>query len=230
MQGFQMIFRVMVFTLLFSINAYAKPIHHQTPQQEKSNPSQTSTQATEDDLSKQLTSHGWQITQISKQSSFSFDADHWIFNFANDGKYKAFGTCNFLSGSFKTDNGGGFRISNLGGSNNHCNDAKDEETMIFNLLLLADGFEINGDALLLKSNGQPLINLKRSDQEVSKIVAHRIQSGDKTNKSHSKTGRKVEQSKAGKSKLNSPSKNHKTPQAKTAKNKSSAKHQVKKKV
>ena len=225
-----MIFRIMLFTLLFSINAYAKPIHYQTTQQEKSNPLQTSIRATEDDLSKQLTSHGWQITQISKQSSFSFDADHWIFNFANDGKYKAFGTCNFLSGSFKTDNGGGFRISNLGGSNNHCNDAKDEETMIFNLLLLADGFEINGDALLLKSNGQPLINLKRSDQEVSKIVAHRIQSGDKTNKSHSKKGRKVEQSKVGKPKLNSPSKNHKTPQAKTAKNKSSAKHQVKKKV
>ena len=225
-----MIFRVMVFTLLFSISAYAKPTHHSTTHQGKENPSQTSSQATEDDLSKQLTSHGWQITQISKQSSFTYDADHWIFNFANDGKYKAFGTCNFLSGSFKTDNGGAFRISNLGGSNNRCDDAKDEETMIFNLLLLADSFEINGDALVLKSNGQPLISLKRSDQEVSRIVAHRIQSGDKSNKSHTKKGGKADQAKTSKSKVNSPSKDHKTPQAKSATKKSSAKHQAKKKV
>ena len=159
LQGFHMIFRVLLFTLLFSINAYAKP--------EKSNQSQTSIQATEDDLSKQLTSHDWQITRIAKQAGFSFNAEHWIFNFSSNGKYKAFGTCNHLSGNIKSDDTGTFRISNLVGSNNHCSDSKDEENMVFNTLLMIDAFEIKYGELLLKYNGQGLIELKPTDKIVN---------------------------------------------------------------
>lgn len=168
-----MIFRVLILSLLLSINAYAKPTLHATTPQAKSGATQNNAQSREDDLISQLNSHGWQVTQIAKQSGFNFDADHWIFNFAPNGKYKAFGTCNYLSGSFKTDTNGNFRISNLDGSNNRCEDGKDEETAIFNMLLLADSYEINGDTLLLKSNGQPLINLKASDKNVNQTVAHK---------------------------------------------------------
>ena len=127
-----MIFRVLLITLVFSVNAYAKPAHHTTTPQEKMAPTKPSSQATEDDLSWQLSSHGWQISQIAKQPGFAFNADHWIFNFSSNGKYKAFGTCNYLSGNIKSDNTGTFRISNLVGSNNHCPDSKDEEILVFN--------------------------------------------------------------------------------------------------
>ena len=56
-----MIFRVLLITLVFSVNAFAKLAYHTTTPQEKMAPTQPSSQATEDDLSKQLTSHGWQI-------------------------------------------------------------------------------------------------------------------------------------------------------------------------
>ena len=224
-----MIFRVLVFTLLFSINAYAKPVHHSTPHQDKSSQSQTNSQASEDDLTKQLTSHNWQITQITKQPKINLDEDSWIFNFASNGKYKGFGNCNYLSGSFKTDNAGAFRISNLDGSNNHCDDVKDDEPMVFNMLLLADSFEMNGDGLLLKSNGQVLIGLKTTDKEVTRSVAHKTKGDKSAGKSaHKKTDKKSGK-KSASSKAKSSSKSDQKSHAKTDAKKPASKAHDKKK-
>ena len=221
-----MIYRVLILTLLLSTSAHAKPSHHSTSNQDKSSASQTISHASEDDLSKQLTSHNWQITQVSKQPGFALDPDHWIFNFSSGGKYKAFGTCNYLGGNFKADGAGAFRISNLDGSNNRCEDAKEEETMVFNMLLLADSFEISGDGLLLKSNGQALIGLKASDKEVDRSVAHksRVERGDGKSKSK-KTG-KGRQGKKDKPKAKSSQKDNNTQTSHDAK-RSHLKHQGK---
>jgi hypothetical protein len=162
-----MIFRGLLIALLLSVNAYAKPAYLSSTPKEKTAATQTSSQVTEDDLTKQLTSHGWQITQITKQPGFAFDADHWIFNFSSNGKYKAFGTCNYLSGNFKIDNTGVFRINNLVNSNNHCSDGKDEEIMVFNELLMTDNVELKDGKLLLISNGQGLVELKPTDKLVN---------------------------------------------------------------
>ena len=161
-----MIFRVMALTLLFSINAYAKPNHHLATSQDQKAQAKDTVKYSEDDLSGQLTSHSWQITKVAKESEFNFDEHQWIFNFASNGKYKGFGNCNYLGGAYKTDHAGAFRISNLDGTNNHCEKAKGEEALIFNMLLMADSLSIDGETLLLKSNGQALIELKASDKEV----------------------------------------------------------------
>jgi heat shock protein HslJ len=228
-QGNHMIVRVLVFTLLFSMNAYAKPTLHATTPNQKITASETKSQIADGSLNTQLTSQNWQITQVTKQGSFSVDPDHWIFNFAANGKYKAFGTCNFLSGGYKTDEAGTFRISNLDGSNNHCSDEKDEEAIIFNMLLLADSFEMHGDTLLLKSSGQTLMELKQSDKEVSRSVAHKTKSDKSAGKSHRKKTESVSAKKPGKSKAKTSSKEGKKAHAKTDAKKSSSKKHDKKK-
>jgi heat shock protein HslJ len=181
-----MILRVLILTLLLSINAYAKSIHHTSKHPQNNTVSVKEPQAPKGDINKQLADHNWQITQVIKQAEFSLGDDRWVFNFAANGKYKAFGTCNFLSGSYKTDEAGMFRVSNLDGSNNSCGDEKDEEAIIFNMLLLADSFEINGDALILKSSGQALMELRTSNKEVSSSVAHTIKGENSVKSSHKK--------------------------------------------
>lgn len=200
-----MIVRVIALILAFSFNAYAKPAHHSASVHESRAPSPT---ASEDDLAKQLTNHGWQITQMSKPAGLTFDADHWYFNFASNGKYKAFGSCNYVGGSYKVDGTGTFRINNLDGSNNHCGDGKDEEAAVFNILLMADSYEINGDTLLLKSTGQPLMTLKVSDKIVDLNLAHKSHGENKSKKlSQKKTGaHKAAQPNQGKAKEKTPKK------------------------
>lgn len=198
-----MILRVLIFTLLFSINAYAKPTHHTTKHPQKNTVSEKKLQAPAGDINKQLTGHNWQITEVTKQASLTLGEDRWIFNFAANGKYKAFGTCNFLSGSYKTDEAGTFRVSNLDGSNNRCSEEKDEEALIFNMLLLADSFEMNGDTLILKSGGQALMALKPSDKEVSRSVAHKTKSEKSAGKSRHKKTDKTNAKRSTKSKAKS---------------------------
>ena len=194
-----MILRVLILTLLLSSSAYAKPTHHTSKHSQKNSASENKPQATAGDINKQLTDHNWQITEVIKQAGFSLGDDRWVFNFAANGKYKAFGTCNFLGGSYKTDEAGAFRVSNLDGSNNRCGDEKDEEAIIFNMLLLADSFEINGDALILKSSGQALMELMPSDKEVSRSVAHKTK-GESSGKSRHKKKDKTSAKKSTKSK------------------------------
>jgi len=178
----KMTYRVIILALLFSMNANAKPAHHSTGKQDKIVEPQNYTQTSEDDLTNQLTNHRWQITQIMKQPGFSFNADHWYFNFAANGRYKAFGSCNYLSGHFKSDNAGTFRISNLDGSNNHCANTKDEEAMVFNMPILADNFVINGETMLLKSNGQPLIEFKVTERDIKSDMTNKNRHEKKSEK------------------------------------------------
>lgn len=181
-----MIFRAMALTLLLSINAIAKPINHLTSDQDQQAPAKETARSFEDDLSRQLTSHSWQITNIPKQSEFKFDEHQWIFNFTNNGKYKAFGTCNYLTGSYKTDNAGAFRISNLDGSNNHCENAKEDEAKVFNMLLMADSLAINGENLILKTNGQALIELKATNNQVIPAAVRKKRSDERLGSTNAK--------------------------------------------
>jgi len=224
-----MILRVLVLSLFLSMNAYAKPSHHKvTFPDNKNTPSPQTTKPSEDDLSSQLTSHGWQIAQIPKQQGITLDDEYWYFNFAANGKYKAFGSCNYVGGNYKVDSAGTFRISNLDGSNNRCEDGKDDEAAVFNMLLLADSFEINGEGLSLKSSGQTLISFKASDKIVDVNAAHKSRAERKLGKSHSKSAEKSAHKKSGKSKAKSSPKNNSKPQAKTAAKKTSTKHHSKK--
>jgi heat shock protein HslJ len=219
-----MIFRVMALTLLISINAIAKPINHLTSDQGQQPQAKETAKSFEDDLSRQLTSHSWQITNIPKQSEFKFDEHHWIFNFTNNGKYKAFGTCNYLTGSYKTDNTGAFRISNLDGSNNHCENAKEDEAKVFNMLLMADSLVIKGESLILKTNGQALIELKATNNQAIAAAVKKKRSDERlgsTNSKKVKVNKTIKSKKHKARKSSSKSSSKKDSLKRDAKNKSS---------
>jgi heat shock protein HslJ len=197
-----MILRILVITIIFSVNAYAKPAQHATTSQEKNNPSQTISPASEDGLTKELTSHNWQISNILVKNNFTLKDDQWLFSFNKAGQYKAFGACNYLTGKFSAENNGTFRLGKLETSLNECPASKDEEIMVMNMLLMADSFAISGDTLLFKSGSKVMMELKPSNQDINTKM---------TKKSQDKKGKKAAKSKAKKTKAS---------KAKTTKNKS----------
>ena len=160
-----MFLRVFILTIFLCINAYAKPIDQLTSNENKNLQPKNIAKYSEDDLKNLLISHAWQIKKVTKQPEFEFNTNHWIFNFQSDEKYRAFGICNYLKGSYEASNNGGFRISKLDSSNNHCDNAKDDEAKVFNMLIMADSFAIDRETLLLKNNGQVLIELEASDKD-----------------------------------------------------------------
>jgi heat shock protein HslJ len=183
-----MIFRVVTLAVLFSMNAYAKPSltisYDDNARKSK---------LLEDDLTGALINHGWQITALPMQSRFKPDDKHWFFNFSENKKYKAFGNCNILSGSYQANNTGEFRISTLEGSKSNCSESKEEETMIFNLLLMIDHFEIKNDRLRFKSNGQDLIELNTSHKLVDTNLTRKSNENEKIHNNH-KTKTKTKKS------------------------------------
>jgi heat shock protein HslJ len=183
-------FRILLLVLLVSMNAYAKPARHATPPQDESSASQNDTTVTIENANKQLTSHGWQISRITENPSFTTNPDRWYFNLNSNGRYKAYGACNYFSGVYKTDMAGSFKISTLDSSNNQCDNTKNEEVMIFNELLMIDSFEINEGILMLKSAGLPALELQASDKIVEVTVVHKVRSAQNTDKPHGKKGAK----------------------------------------
>lgn len=197
-----MALRLLLLTLIFSINVYAKPADRIQNTYLK-NKLEMSAQPTGEIPNKALTSNPWQISRVFEISKFSLNPDRWYFNFDLNGKYKAYGACNFISGTYKIDAIGNFKISTLDSSNNECNDTKDQEVTIFNELLMADSFEINENSLILKSADHPLIEFQSSDKTVNFTVPHKVYSVQKTTKSHGNKrtkGPKASGSKVGKGK------------------------------
>lgn len=131
-----------------------------------------------------LHSHHWQISKIRESSNFSTNKDQWIFSFNKTGQYKAFGACNFIMGKFNALNDGTFRLGKLETSLNNCPESKEEEVMVFNMLLMADSFAINNGVLVLKSAGKVMIEFKYSDKNINFNMAQKsyIKKDKKTSK------------------------------------------------
>ena len=136
----------------------------------------------------ELSSHNWQISKILVNNNFKANDDHWLFSFNKTGQYKAFGACNYLNGKFNAGDDGAFRLGKLETSLNDCPEDKDEEVMVFNMLLMADSFALREDLLILKSGDKVMMELKPSNQDINVNMAH---------KSH---GKKDKKTKAGKKK------------------------------
>jgi heat shock protein HslJ len=139
----------------------------------------------------ELNSHNWQINKIFMTNNFTANEDHWIFSFNKTGQYKAFAACNFLTGKFNAGDDGAFRLGKLETSLNECPESKDEEVMVFNMLLMADSFSIRGDTLVLKSGDKAMMELIPSTQDIN------IKMSKKT---HSKKDKKETKAKVSKKK------------------------------
>ena len=146
----------------------------------------------------ELNSHHWQISKIRESSNFSTNKDQWVFSFSKTGQYKAFGACNFLTGKFNALNDGTFRLGKLETSLNNCPESKEEEVMVFNMLLMADSFAIRDGVLVLKSAGKVMMEFKYSDQNINFNMAQK--SYIKKDKKTSKARKSLKDRKASKEK------------------------------
>jgi len=196
-----MAFRLLLLTLIFCINAYAKPADRIQNQNFENNNLAIDAQFVEESSIKKLTTNPWQISRIFEISTFSFNPDHWYFNFDGNGRYRAYGACNYISGAYKIDIIGVFKISTLDSTNNNCDDTKDEEVNVFNVLLMADAFEIKESKLTLKSAGRPLIEFQSSEKNVSFTVVHKLHKPQKSTKSNASRRTKASKVKESKGKL-----------------------------
>lgn len=146
----------------------------------------------------ELNNHHWQISKVVMSNNFIANKNHWIFSFNKTGQYKAFGACNFLMGKFNAFNDGTFRLGKLETSLNNCPESKEEEVMVFNMLLMADSFAINNGVLVLKSAGKVMIEFKYSDQNINFNMAQK--SYIKKDKKTSKARKSLNDRKASKEK------------------------------
>jgi heat shock protein HslJ len=152
----------------------------------------------------ELNSHNWQISKILVTNNFTANEDHWLFSFDKAGKYKAFGACNYLTGKFNAGDDGAFRLGKLETSLNDCPESKDEEVMVFNMLLMADSFALRGDTLVLKSGDKVMMELVASKQDINVKMAKKSHSKKDKKSSKSKTTKKKSQ-KNGQPKVSQPS-------------------------
>ena len=152
----------------------------------------------------ELNSHNWQISKILVTNNFTANEDHWLFSFDKSGKYKAFGACNYLTGKFNAADDGAFRLGKLETSLNDCPESKDEEVMVFNMLLMADSFALRGDTLVLKSGDKVMMELVASKQDINVKMAKKSHSKKDKKSSKSKTSKKKSQ-KNGQPKVSQPS-------------------------
>ncbi|CEN56299.1 META domain-containing protein [Candidatus Methylopumilus turicensis] len=134
------------------------------------------TTATERTSLSELYNQNWQMSRILISNNFIAHENHWQFGFNKNGKYKAFGACNYLTGKFNASDDGAFRLGKLETSLNDCPESKDEEVMVFNMLLMADSFAIQGERLVLKSGGRVMMELRVYDQEINVQMAKRSHS------------------------------------------------------
>lgn len=136
-------------------------------QSDQENEMLVSEEATEEIPSIKLHERHWQIREASGRENFSFNPDHWIFKFEENGNYKAFGNCNHVYGKFAADAAQTFRLRKLATTNNNCPTGRDEEVMIFNDLILANQYLIQDGLLLLKQNEKTLIVFEATNADVS---------------------------------------------------------------
>jgi len=206
-----MTLRILILILIFPISLHAKPINPIQDPQNQNIKIDWDAKHTEETKNQGLASNPWQISRVFENANFKPMPDRWYFNFDRNGKYKAYGACNYISGNYKTDNNGSFKINTLVSSNNNCEGSKDEEVIIFNELLIADSFEINESTLTLKSAEHALIEFQLSDKTVNFTVAYKVLSVKKAIKPKANgrgKGAKVQKKKEGKVSNHKISKNH----------------------
>jgi heat shock protein HslJ len=114
----------------------------------------------------QLYGQRWQIIHAELIKTFNFDPDHWIFQFDENGNYKAFGTCNHVYGKYSINSEQSFRIRKLATTNQSCPMGRTEEPLIFNTLILANGFLIENNQLMLLNDEKSLITFQATLKQV----------------------------------------------------------------
>lgn len=98
-----------------------------------------------------LTGTQWHLVRMMGRD-LALDADKFLFTF-NNGKFAGMGVCNRLMGQYTTSDTGAMEFEGLASTRMMCPDAE-LETEFSQILDRATHYEIDGDMLLILSNGE----------------------------------------------------------------------------
>ena len=101
---------------------------------------------------KPLTGTEWQLERMMGQE-VDIDADQFVFVFSNDGRFSGVGACNRMMGDYSITDKGAIKFGALAGTRMMCPKAHLEAEFI-KIISQATHYEIDGDLLLILSNGE----------------------------------------------------------------------------
>ena len=93
----------------------------------------------------------WQVLRMMGQD-YAFDNDKFVFTF-NDGNFSGVGACNRMMGDYTTTEKGAIKFGALAGTRMVCPKMQYEADFT-RIIHQATHFEIDGDLLLILSNGE----------------------------------------------------------------------------
>ena len=101
---------------------------------------------------KPLTGTEWQLERMMGQE-VDIDADQFVFVFSNDGRFSGVGACNRMMGDYSITDKGAIKFGALAGTRMMCPKAH-LEAEFTKIISQATHYEIDGDLLLILSNGE----------------------------------------------------------------------------
>ena len=101
---------------------------------------------------KSLTGQGWHLVRMMERD-LQIEADQFVFTFFADGKFSGRAACNQIMGVYQLLDRGGMKFSSVASTRRMCREA-DLETQFAQILDRTTHYEIDGDMLMLLSNGE----------------------------------------------------------------------------
>lgn len=93
----------------------------------------------------------WQLVRLMGRD-LAFDGDKFVFTFS-DGQFAGMGACNRFMGQYTTSETGALKLEGLATTRMMCPDAE-LEVEFTKILNRATHYEVDGDMLLILSNGE----------------------------------------------------------------------------
>lgn len=101
---------------------------------------------------KPLVGTQWHLVRMMERD-LSIGPDQFVFTFGEDGSFSGKGACNHMMGGYTTTDKGGMAFSGVASTRMMCPDV-DLESELGKILDATTHYEIDGDMLMLLSNGE----------------------------------------------------------------------------
>lgn len=101
---------------------------------------------------KPLVGTQWHLMRMMERD-LTIGPDQFVFSFGEDGRFSGKGACNRMMGGYTTTDKGGMVFSGVASTRMMCPDV-DLETELGKILDATTHYEIDGDMLMLLSNGE----------------------------------------------------------------------------
>lgn len=105
----------------------------------------------------------WHLMRLMGRD-LGLEADKFVFTFSEDGQFGGMGACNRLFGDYKSDAKGALTFGPIASTRRMCPDAN-LETEFTTVLSRATHYEVDGNLLMIFSNGEVQAILRAVDKK-----------------------------------------------------------------